>query len=79
MIRATTFPTGRFCDDNIVYKVSSEINWQVFFEGMNKNGFEGAKENIIIDSNPFDGGQFDLATGTFVPNSTYSGYGATIK
>ena len=79
LIRATTFPTGRFCDDNIVYKVSSEINWQVFFEGMNKNGFEGAKENIIIDSNPFDGGQFDLATGTFVPNSTYSGYGATIK
>lgn len=79
LIRATTFPTGTFCDDNIVYKVSSEINWQVFFGGMNKNGFEGAKENIIIDSNPFDGGQFDLATGTFVPNSTYSGYGATIK
>lgn len=79
LIRATTFPTGTFCDDNIVYKVSSEINWQVFFGGMNKNGFEGAKENTIIDVNPFDGGQFDLATGTFVPNPTYSGYGASIK
>lgn len=79
LIRATTFPTGTFCDDNIVYKVSSDFNWQVLFEGMNKNGFDGAKENTIIDVNPFDGGQFDLATGTFVPNPTYSGYGASIK
>lgn len=78
LIKATTFPTGTFCDDNIVYKVSSEYNWQVFFGGMNK-GFDGAVENEIIKSNPFDGGKFDLATGTFVPNSTYSGYGATIK
>lgn len=75
---ANAFPTGTFCDDNIVYKVSSEYNWQVFFGGMNK-GFDGAVENEIIESNPFDGGKFDLATGTFVPNSTYSGYGATIK
>lgn len=75
---ANAFPTGKFCDDNIVYKVSSEYNWQVFFGGMNK-GFDGAVENEIIKSNPFDGGKFDLATGTFVPNSTYSGYGATIK
>lgn len=75
---ANAFPTGTFCDDNIVYKVSSEYNWQVFFGGMNK-GFDGAVENEIIKSNPFDGGKFDLATGTFVPNSTYSGYGATIK
>ena len=79
LIRATTFPTGTFCDDNIVYKVSSDFNWQVLFGGMNKNGFDGAKENTIIDVNPFDGGQFDLATETFVPNPTYSGYGATIK
>ena len=78
LIRATTFPTGTFCNDNIVYKVSSDFNWQVLFEGM-KNGFDGAVENEIIKSNPFDGGKFDLATGTFVPNSTYSGYGATIK
>lgn len=79
LIRATTFPTGTFCNDNIVYKVSSDFNWQVLFGGMNKNGFDGAKENTIIDVNPFDGGQFDLATGTFVPNPTYSGYGASIK
>lgn len=78
LIRATTFPTGTFCNDNIVYKVSSDFNWQVLFGGM-KNGFDGAVENEIIESNPFDGGKFDLATGTFVPNSTYSGYGATIK
>lgn len=78
LIRATTFPTGTFCNDNIVYKVSSDFNWQVLFGGM-KNGFDGAVENKIIELNPFDGGKFDLATGTFVPNSTYSGYGATIK
>ena len=75
---ANAFPTGTFCNDNIVYKVSSDFNWQVLFGGM-KNGFDGAVENEIIESNPFDGGKFDLATGTFVPNSTYSGYGATIK
>lgn len=75
LINATTFPTGTFCVDNIVYKISTDYNWQVF-SGV---GFSGAEENTIIDSNPFDGGQFDLATGTFVPNSTYSGYGATIK
>lgn len=78
LIRATTFPTGTYCADNIVYKVSSEYNWQVFFGGISK-GFEGAEENTIIDSNPFDGGKFDPSTGTFVPNSTYSGYGATIE
>lgn len=78
LIRATTFPTGTFCNDNKVYKVSSDFNWQVLFGGM-KNGFDGAVENEIIESNPFDGGKFDLATGNFVPNSTYSGYGATIK
>lgn len=78
LIRATTFPTGTFCNDNIVYKVSSDFNWQVLFGGM-KNGFDGAVENEIIESDPFDGGQFDLATGTFVPNPTYSGYGASIK
>lgn len=75
LINATTFPTGTFCVDNIVYKISTDYNWQVF-SGV---GFSGAEENTIIDSNPFDGGQFDLATGTFVPNPTYSGYGATIK
>lgn len=75
LINATTFPTGTFCADNIVYKISTDYNWQVF-SGV---GFSGAEENTIIDSNPFDGGQFDLATGTFVPNSTYSGYGVTIK
>lgn len=75
---ANAFPTGTFCDDNIVYKVSAEYDWQVFFGGI-KKGFEGAKENTIIDTNPFEGGQFDIATGTFVPNSTYSSYGATIK
>lgn len=75
LINATTFPTGTFCADNIVYKISMDYNWQVF-SGV---GFSGAEENTIIDSNPFDGGQFDLTTGTFVPNSTYSGYGATIK
>lgn len=75
LINATTFPTGTFCVDNIVYKISTDYNWQVF-SGV---GFSVAEENTIIDSNPFDGGQFDLATGTFVPNPTYSGYGATIK
>ena len=75
---ANTFPTGTLCKDNVVYKISADFNWQVFFGGMNK-GFDGAEENIIIGTDPFEGGQFDPTTGIFVPNSTYSGYGATIK
>lgn len=30
-------------------------------------------------SDPFDGGTFNLATGQFVPNATYAGYGADLK
>lgn len=39
------------------------------------------QQNITIaseSSDPFDGGKFDLATGTFVPNSTYADYGAKL-
>lgn len=79
LIRANKFPTGNVCADNIVYKaVANEYNWQVFFGGISK-GFEGAQDNTIIDSNPFEGGKFDPSTGTFVTNSAYSGYGATIE
>lgn len=75
---ANTFPTGTLCKDNVVYKISADFDWQVFFGGKNK-GFDGAEENIVIGTDPFEGGQFDPTTGIFVPNSTYSGYGATIK
>lgn len=78
LLRATTFPTGSYCADNIVYKISSDFTWQVFYGGI-KNGFEGAEENTIIETDPFEGGKFDPSTGTFVPNSTYSSYGATIE
>lgn len=75
LIRATTtIPTGTVCTDNIVYKISTN-SWLAFFES---RGFEGYEEFKIITDNPFEGGQFDPATGTFVPNPTYSSYGATI-
>lgn len=76
LIRATTtIPTGTVCTDNIVYKISTN-SWLAFF---GSKGFEGYEEFKIITDNPFEGGQFEPSTGTFVPNSTYSGYGATIK
>lgn len=72
----TTKPTGTYCDKNIVYKTDNQ-NWQIFYGGI-KNGFDGAVENEIIKTNPFEGGKFDLTTGTFVPNSNYADYGAKL-
>ena len=38
----------------------------------------GAENFTTIETDPFSGGTFDLRTGTFNPNSTYSSYGSTI-
>lgn len=72
----TAGPQGTVCKDNVGYKTGTK-NWQAFFGGI-KNGFDGAEEIINIPDNPFDGGMFDLAAGLFVPNATYTSYGAQV-
>lgn len=70
-------PSGSVCDKNIVYRTDTN-NWQAFYGGI-KNGFDGAQEIERISANPFEGGTFDLASGTFVPNATYAEYGAKFE
>ena len=76
---ATTYPTGGTCTDNIYYKGdSSSYIWRVIYGGASVNGFDGAEEITAVSDDPFSGGTFDLSSGTFVPGSSYSSYGASI-
>lgn len=72
-----TYPVGRVCSDNIVYKISTNT-WQAFYGGM-KNGFAGAEEFKTLTDNPYEGGIFEPSSGTFIPNSTYADYGAKFE
>lgn len=71
--------TGGSCSDNIVYKPNMT---QTFYTFRNKAEasavISGAENFTTIETDPFSGGTFDLRTGTFNPNSTYSSYGSTI-
>lgn len=76
LLRAENSIPGSVCDKNIVFKTAKE-KWQIFFGGI-KKGFEGAVEAEEIKVNPFDGGTFNLAAGTFVPGTAYAEYGAKL-
>ena len=75
-IRAVnTWPTGASVTDNIAYRGTNSNTWQMFFGG-NTNMFDGAEQFNVLTDDPFAGGQFEIASGTFVPNAQYSQYGA---
>ena len=71
----TTPPSSAAISHNAAYKTDTERTWQAIYGGKT---LEGAENITIIEENPFTGGTFDLSTGTFIPNSTYSSYGSTI-
>lgn len=71
-----TSPTGDLCKENIVYKTMT-YNWQMFFGG--KTPFDGVEQLNILTADPFTGGTFNLANGKFIPNTEYTGYGASIN
>lgn len=62
--------------DNLYYR--SVATFTLTHYHSNSKYTDGIKENSM-DSNPFEGGHFDLAAGTFVPNPTYSSYGAKFE
>ncbi len=82
VIRLTESATGTVCSPNIGYRgdgSSANPLWRMFYYsgGVTSGwGVSDSESITVIDSNPFDGGTFDLETGTFTPNSTYSEYGA---
>ena len=62
--------------DNLYYR--SVATFTLTHYHSNSKYTDGIKGNSM-DSNPFEGGHFDLAAGTFVPNPTYSSYGAKFE
>ena len=67
--------TSGSCDNNIAYRNDgSGKAWNIFY---NKNmAWENAPTMIKVETNPFNGGTFDLASGIFIPNAEYAEYGA---
>lgn len=60
--------------DNVCYTGQTNTFMSIF--GGKDNWFEGVKEITKLESDPFDGGTFDLANGKFVPAAAYASYGA---
>ena len=72
------YPATADCIDNIVYYGTNDKGMNMFYAGGYQPANGQAENPEIITDKPFDGGTFDLNTGTFIPNSTYSSYGSTI-
>ena len=68
-------------EHNIYYRNDGYSKvWQYFYSSDGVScGWEGAGTLTKIDGDPFVGGTFTPSTGTFIPNPTYSAYGATIE
>ena len=64
--------------DNIQYNKQSVEIVVNSFSGTTPSGVSNTKLTPE-DTNPFDGGTFDLEKGEFVPNSTYAEYGAKFE
>ena len=74
IINAKTGPSEGQYDNNYVYCSATNKTWNIFKDGSTES-LDG-EEFSIIDSDPFEGGQFDIENGIFVPNSEYNNYGA---
>ena len=70
------YPATTDCTDNIVYQGSNTKGYNMFYSSGYTPANGQAENPEIISDDPFSGGTFELATGTFIPNSTYSSYGA---
>ena len=61
--------------DNICYTGQADKSFMSVYGGK-ENWFDGVKEITKLESDPFEGGTFDLANGKFVPSAEYTSYGA---
>lgn len=85
VLRPANTPSSVKCLNNIGFSLQSNNRWVAAFGEITNWNAEAQEitnlygESLDVDNNPFKGGKMDFNTGTFVPNSTYSGYGATIE
>ena len=71
---ANALITGGTVSENISY-TGQDKSFMAIFGGKEK-WFDGVKEITKLESDPFEGGTFDLANGKFVPGAEYTSYGA---
>lgn len=71
---ASTIIEGGQVNDNISYTGQTNTYMPIF--GGKEKWFEGVKEFTKLESDPFEGGTFDLTNGKFVPAAAYASYGA---
>ena len=76
VVKSATAPLeGGSILDNICYTGQADRSFMSVFGGKD-NWFDGVKEITKLESDPFEGGTFDLANGKFVPAAAYASYGA---
>lgn len=61
---------------NIFFGLTTETSWAAYHPGSSYKTEETFSRESV---DPFDGGTFNLATGTFIPGSAYAGYGSSLK
>lgn len=62
---------------NYVTDNSQEVTYS-HFNGTVPEGYKNTQIELT-ETDPFDGGTFDLENGIFIPNAEYAGYGASIN
>lgn len=85
VLRPVANPTSVKCLSNVGFSLTGEKRWVAAFGEI--NNWDAAAEEItnlygasLDDSNnPFNGGEMNFETGTFIPNSNYSAYGAKFE
>lgn len=78
--------TGDVCKNNVGFSLNTNTNsWMAMYD-FDKNKFDGAEnitnikaETVDSETNPFYGGTFNIASAEFVPNATYTDYGAKFE
>jgi hypothetical protein len=71
---ASTIIEGGQVNDNISY--TGQTNTYMPIYGGKEKWFEGVKEFTKLESDPFEGGTFNVTDGKFVPAAAYASYGA---
>ena len=71
---ANALITGGTVSENISY-TGQDKSFMAIYGGKEK-WFDGVKEITKLESDPFEGGTFDLTNGKFVPAAAYASYGA---
>ena len=72
----TEVPSAMNVTNNIFYGLKSDDSWAMY----HKDTSCSTTVTVTREStDPFAGGTFSLETGTFIPGSSYAGYGSTLQ